>query len=265
MSIALMTEAWKAEMPSGRKFVLISLCDNANDQGECFPSIAMIAKRCSMGERTVQGHITDLEKQGVLRRIERAGRSTIYHIDPRRICTPADFAPPQISHPTPAESAPPPPQNLHPTPADFAPITIKEPSIEPKGNRHKTLERPEDVSPQVWADFLEIRKAKRSALTSTALVGIRSEAAKVGMSLEDALTMCCVRGWQGFKAAWVTEASVRQQPVETPYQRSMRERVAEFAPSLARKPPAEKAEREPSPVEFFNTIEVPVRTVERIK
>ena len=31
MSIALMTEAWKAELPSGRKFVLLSLCDNAND------------------------------------------------------------------------------------------------------------------------------------------------------------------------------------------------------------------------------------------
>ena len=78
MSISLMTEAWKSDMPSGRKFVLLSLCDNANDQGECFPSISMIAQRCSMGDRTVQSHIHDLEKMGILSRIERAGRSTIY-------------------------------------------------------------------------------------------------------------------------------------------------------------------------------------------
>ena len=71
MSIALMTEAWKAELPSGRKFVLLSLCDNANDQGECYPSIAMIAKRCSMSVRAVQGHILALESDGVVVRVER--------------------------------------------------------------------------------------------------------------------------------------------------------------------------------------------------
>ena len=121
MSIALMTEAWKAELPSGRKFVLLSLCDNANDQGECYPSIAMIAKRCSMSVRAVQGHILALESDGVVVRVERIGRSTLYRINPRRICTPAESAPPQNLHPTPAESAPhprrictPPPQNLHP-------------------------------------------------------------------------------------------------------------------------------------------------------
>ena len=196
-------------MPSGRKFVLISLCDNANDQGECFPSIAMIAKRCGMGERTVQGHIADLEKQGILRRIERTGRSTIYHIDPRRFCTPADSAPPQISHPTPADSAPRPPQISHPTPADFAPITIKEPSIETKGNPKKSaIGRPDDVSEQVWVDFLKLRKAKKAELTQTALDGIRAEAVKAGMTLEGVLTMCCMRGWQGFKADWAVSPPV---------------------------------------------------------
>lgn len=84
LSIALMTEAWKADIPAGRKFVLLSLCDNANDQGECFPSISMVAKRCNMGERTVQNHIHDLESLGILSRNERAGRSTIYTINPRR-------------------------------------------------------------------------------------------------------------------------------------------------------------------------------------
>lgn len=81
-----MTGAWKLGIASGPKLVLLSLCDNANDQGECFPSIPMIAQRCSLSERAVQGHIQGLVDQGFLRRIERNGRSTVYHLDPRRIC-----------------------------------------------------------------------------------------------------------------------------------------------------------------------------------
>ena len=66
MSISFMTLAWKTEMPSGRKLVLLALCDNANQQGECYPSIEVIAHKCSMGQRTVQQHISDLEAAGML-------------------------------------------------------------------------------------------------------------------------------------------------------------------------------------------------------
>lgn len=291
MSISLMTEAWKSDMPSGRKFVLLSLCDNANDQGECFPSISMIAQRCSMGDRTVQSHIHDLEKMGILSRIERAGRSTIYRIDPRKFAASplethytyriedpdsgefyigmrtcrgdaktdgymgsgawfqrrvsdgralrkvvlsvfADRASAaadekariesSISDPlcmnqrTPADSAPRKnctPQISHPTPADFAPITIKEPSIEPKGNpKSSALACPSDVPRQVWDDFLSIRKAKRSPLTSTALEGMRAEAVKAGMTLEGAMSMCCMRGWVGFKSSWLDGIGTSNKP-----------------------------------------------------
>ena len=87
MSIALMTLAWQSDIASGPKMVLLSLCDNANEAGECYPSIAAMCRRCSMSERTVQGHINTLEKHGCLSRQERQGRSTVYTINPRRICT----------------------------------------------------------------------------------------------------------------------------------------------------------------------------------
>jgi len=64
---------------------------------------------------------------------------------------------------------------------------------------------PSDVSPQVWEDWKAMRKAKRAAVTSTAVAGIRKEAASIGMSLEEALRMCCERGWAGFKAEWVNK------------------------------------------------------------
>jgi hypothetical protein len=89
------------------------------------------------------------------------------------------------------------------TPAESAPITVNEPSIEPSLNRNKTLPRPGDVSESVWADFLLIRKTRKSALTETALAGIRTEAEKAGMTMDEALAMCCTRGWQSLRADWV--------------------------------------------------------------
>ena len=63
--------------------------------------------------------------------------------------------------------------------------------------------RPESVNPETWGSFLELRKAKKSPVTETALKGIASEAEKAGLSLEAALRECCARGWLGFKAAWM--------------------------------------------------------------
>src|SRR5690606_25102014 len=60
-----------------------------------------------------------------------------------------------------------------------------------------------DVDPKVVDDFLKIRKAKRAPLTETALAGIQREAAKAGVTLEQALRTCGERGWSGFKADWV--------------------------------------------------------------
>jgi hypothetical protein len=79
-----------------------------------------------------------------------------------------------------------------------------EPSIEPSGNKYNApVVRPSDVTEQVWADFLALRKEKRSKLTETALRGIRNAAAKAGFSMQAALELCCERGWQSFRAEWL--------------------------------------------------------------
>jgi hypothetical protein len=64
------------------------------------------------------------------------------------------------------------------------------------------------VSDQVWGDFLTLRKQHRAPVTETALQGIRREAGKAGLSLSDALEMCCQRGWRGFEAKWLTDNRV---------------------------------------------------------
>lgn len=64
----------------------------------------------------------------------------------------------------------------------------------------------------MWTDFLAIRKAKRSPLTSTALDRIKSEAGKAGITLQAALETCCARGWQGFNADWLQGTSATATP-----------------------------------------------------
>lgn len=64
---------------------------------------------------------------------------------------------------------------------------------------------PDGVSDSVWQDYLSVRKAKKAALTPTALKGIEREARKAGIPLEDALRICCERGWAGFKAEWIKD------------------------------------------------------------
>jgi len=56
---------------------------------------------------------------------------------------------------------------------------------------------------QTAADFLALRKGKRAASTATAMRAIVREAGKSGMGLQDALTLCCAKGWAGFEAGWV--------------------------------------------------------------
>lgn len=86
MSIALMTEVWKLDLQAQRKMVLLALADNANDEGtNCYPSVGTIVEKCSMSERTVQGHLQALEETGLIQRKERSGRSTHYTLNVERI------------------------------------------------------------------------------------------------------------------------------------------------------------------------------------
>jgi hypothetical protein len=184
MSIALMTLAWKSSFQAGKKLVLLALCDNANDQGECFPSVSMLVEKCSMSERSVFNHIADLEKDGAIKRNSRTGRSTIYQIDPCKFCTPEQSLTPAtvagVQALTPANSAPTPLQILHPTPATVAPtpatvapITIKEPSsnhqIEPNTKTRKAFVLPDWIDAEAWSAFMTVRAKKKAASTDYAL------------------------------------------------------------------------------------------------
>lgn len=79
----------------------------------------------------------------------------------------------------------------------------------PKKKR-TSIARPDSVSEQVWNDFSALRTKRRAPITETALKGIQREAEKAGISLEAALSTCCERGWQGFKAEWYRREKLEQ-------------------------------------------------------
>lgn len=54
MSLKVMHWAWSLALPPTPKIVLLALADEANDDGYTFPSVAYLAQKCSLGDRTVQ-------------------------------------------------------------------------------------------------------------------------------------------------------------------------------------------------------------------
>ncbi|HFX1358668.1 TPA: helix-turn-helix domain-containing protein [Pseudomonas aeruginosa] len=159
MSTIIMSACWPLQgMSPAQKAVLISLADQANDQGVCWPAVDSIATRCCLSKRAVQQAIKWLRGAGIVSVEERQGRSTMYSV------APAAYAPPQEMHPssicTPAANAP--------TPADAAPRTVIEPTREPSGNLLPTRSGPatdeamQEACRRVWAAYRAAYEARWS-------------------------------------------------------------------------------------------------------
>lgn len=68
MSFKLVAKAFDIKVGNPlRKMVLIKLADQANDDGECWPSYESIAKSCEISRRSVINHIKWLSENGFLR------------------------------------------------------------------------------------------------------------------------------------------------------------------------------------------------------
>lgn len=85
MSMELMVKAMKTKVGNPlRKLVLLKLADNANDAGECWPSLQYIADQCEVSRSSVKNHIRELESAGLVtrqyRKTDRGNQSNIYHI-----------------------------------------------------------------------------------------------------------------------------------------------------------------------------------------
>ncbi len=96
-------------------------------------------------------------------------------------------------------------------------------------------DRPDDVSEQVWADWLQLRKKKSAPVTATVLSEAAKEADKAGLPLERFLAIWCARGSQGLQAEWLKPHEVGTgRPVSEPLWRTeQRQRTQQAAPGVA--------------------------------
>lgn len=118
------------------------------------------------------------------------------------VCTPPKEPPPSSSSSSSSS------EEIHPPTTSGPPAGAGIDSREPRAEVLTAADlEAEGVARAVAMDWLRVRKAKRSPLTRTAWEGVKREAAAASMSPEEAVRTATERGWQGFKAAWLHDAS----------------------------------------------------------
>lgn len=184
-------------MPATPKLVLVSLADQANDAGVCWPSVASIERRTGLSDRAIQKALQWLAQAGALTVKRETGKANFFTVTPER-----------YSPPTPERRSPPPPNHVHHTPEPRSPRTVIETSIEPSGTvkarkRAGTLAATDlvalGVDPVHARDWITARK---SPITETAWSDLQREAGKAGITAAEAVRICAVKGWRGFNAGW---------------------------------------------------------------
>ena len=59
MSIKAINWAWDQQLPPNAKLILMAIADAADEEGNCWPKIKTIAKKCGVSQRTVQRALKD--------------------------------------------------------------------------------------------------------------------------------------------------------------------------------------------------------------
>ncbi len=83
MSVHLSSQVWKLKTPdAATKLVLLKLADNANDDGECWPSLTTISRETCLDRSTVCRKIAYLAAVGALSKVPgHTGVSTRYRLE----------------------------------------------------------------------------------------------------------------------------------------------------------------------------------------
>lgn len=203
MSTFILSACWRIDWISpSQKLVLVSLADQANDDGVCWPSIKTLGVRTCLSERAIRDALRALEEHGLLTTGQREGRSSYYTV------TPANGAPRQEMPGRGAGDAGVPRQMAPGTPANGAPITYKEPSVEPSLNRRATragfdprsVDLPPCIPKESWDAWCSHRSSKRQRLTEVSVgqqIKFLSEQAVKGSMPADIIAQSIRNGWTG--------------------------------------------------------------------
>jgi hypothetical protein len=201
-------------MSPTQKAVLMALADNASDHGVCWPSIPTLCIKTCLAKSTVITALQALESAGLLVADRATGRVNKYQIVPTLDLFPKDKPVRQLDRsgsrtgtgagPNPSGSRTGPVRE--PDPNHKEPSRTVTKSSSAQGADLDFSSWPSVPSPQVLADWLDVRKRKRAPVTTTAMRGMGAQlhrAAGLGFDVDAALTECVLRNWQGLNADWL--------------------------------------------------------------
>lgn len=201
MSTIIMARCWPMRLPAVPKSVLISLADQANDQGVCWPSVQTISERTCYSDRAVQKALRWLQDMGLLDVEVGAMRANRYTLRPDRYkpehgeihdSTPEPRSPVNDVHPR--TTFTPPPNHVHPNRNRTISNT---PPIPPKGGEaamgyegNENSEKPGPITLRQWLERCRLAGVKPIPADDP----IWSYCERVGIS-DDFLTL----HWREFK------------------------------------------------------------------
>lgn len=204
VSIKVMTLAWAAIVGDHTdKLVLLALADNANDEGQCYPSLTNIASRCEMHRATVMRSIQSLETAGHVRRTVRMGRNTVYQVHPCQGDTSSTEQ--LVAGSNQSQRA------TNPSQPATSPSPLINPS--PSENRHKPSKGkrakgpnpetvpdeppPSNLNVEAWHRWVQYRKQIRKPIHPASWLGAQRKLAAFGTDQATVVEQSIANGWQG--------------------------------------------------------------------
>lgn len=219
MSTTLMGLCWPLQMPPTPKAVLISLADNANDQGFCWPSLTKISERTCFGRTAVIDAIKWLEEMGAVKADRSDRYRTTYVVSPEKFALKVVRETNQSASRTSSsngELVRLPDDEVRETDDEVrqADTNHQEPSRTViKSNRKAATSHrfdlscwPTEPAPELLAGWLQVRKKKRADVTDIVIAAMGKQlhqAALIGWTVDECLTECVLRNWQALKSEWL--------------------------------------------------------------
>lgn len=209
MSTRVMAQVWPLQMAPTVKAVLVSLADQANDDGACWPSVGTVAERTCLTDRAVQKALAWLEAEGYVIREMKAGRATRYTLTPER------RSPPNVVHPRTTFTTTPEPRS--PAPEPRSPRTVKNRKGNRKEEKAGAFALPDWIPADWWQQWEEHRRGIRKPLTDLARslqIERLQELAADGHGPVDCIKAAIANRWQGFYPPPARAGNARASPAE---------------------------------------------------
>ena len=222
MSIRIMSQVWNMEIDdSTTKLTLMALADFSDDEGYCYPSYEVLAKKISKSKRTAIRAVEKLAELGFLQKEKRelndgTSRTNLYKIvsenervtqTPPMMTNEKEAVTSMTSHSDTDDTRVVTNVSLH-SDKGVTPInittnrtvsrTIKEPSINPLPPKDVSL--PDFIDPTLWQKYLAYKKERREKLSSKGIEMKFNEWAKwdaEGIDVNACIREAMANEWQG--------------------------------------------------------------------